>query len=151
MERGFSFNWRQSPAHVYFLTTFLKPRQPNDHFLDENWQLLLGEPPQQAIERFQALGLLVRASLHQRLDYQFTKVQLKEMLRQRQLPVGGNKDALIARLIQADRPGMLAAVNVELFQCSDRGRAMAEAYLADPQSLLYQAGKTAGQSDNRRA
>jgi formylglycine-generating enzyme required for sulfatase activity len=153
MTRGFGYNWRQSSAHVWFLTTFLKPRQPDNHYLGVDWTLALAEPPGKAIERFLAQGVLTRAPLQVRLETQFTRDQLKQMLRDHEppLPISGNKDELITRLIREDMAAVLVAVTVEVYQCSDYGRSLAETYLADPYSALYQISPEAGHSAEQQS
>ena len=105
---------------------------------DSNWHALLEEPPEKAIERFLVQGALVRASLSDRLDYHFKATQLKEMARQREMPVSGRKDELIARLIQTDEAGMYQELpGAELLQCSDYGRRQIEAYLTNPKTVTH--------------
>lgn len=60
--KTFSFNWRASSAHIWFLTTFLKPRAPDDFFNDVDWRRALGGSPARVIEIFQVQGVLARAA-----------------------------------------------------------------------------------------
>lgn len=149
--KAFAFNWRQSPAHVWFLTTFLRPRQPDDHHLGVDWRAALGEEPARAIERSQVQGVLTRAPLAVRLDAQYNRDELRELLRRSELHTSGNKGELIDRLIQHDVAAMGAITSVELLQCTDYGRSLAEQYLADPQSIIMhtedatEEARTAGQ------
>jgi hypothetical protein len=132
MKKGsmFELNWRKSRPHLLFLTTFLQPRSPDDHPTDIDWRLLLGEPPEDAVERFKEYGAVVRCNLGQLMEHRFTVEELKEMLRTRDLPVSGRKTDLIMRLIQNDVPGMREAVaDIELLECSEGGREIAEQFL----------------------
>ncbi len=134
-----SFNWRKSPQHMLFLKTFLKMRPANEHPqlpADSDWQSLLQEPPEKAIVRFRVHGVLVKASLYERLDHFFKVEQLKEMLRERDLPVSGTKKELITRLITTDQAGMWSALpDVELLQCSSRGYQAIEEWMGDPSTI----------------
>ena len=114
-----AFNWKQSPAHIWFLTTFLKPRQPDDFFQGVDWQKALGEQPSQAIYRFLKLVILTPAPLPVCMEAQFSRDDLRQMCRERELSPGGKKQTLINRLVDADWREMEAATTVEMFQCSD--------------------------------
>lgn len=49
---GKHFDWHNSPAHLAFLATFLKPRSLDNHPIDNPWAEVLGEQPEEAVERF---------------------------------------------------------------------------------------------------
>jgi hypothetical protein len=134
----FAFDWRKSIPHMMFLKTFLKMRPADEHpiYSSSEWHACLEEPPEKAIERFLVQKALVKATVAERLDYHFKARQLKEMARQRQLPVSGRKDELIARLIQADKAGMYRQLpKGELLQCSDIGRRQLEEFLTNPTTI----------------
>ena len=137
-KRTLGFNWREIPAYYYYLSTFLKPRPAGDgdDFQGVNWELALGEPPSRAIICFKAQGVLVDASLPVRADAQFTRDQLRAMLRARDLSPSGAKDELIARLLQHDELALRQATTLRLLTCTDYGRRLAEQYLSDPQQIL---------------
>lgn len=135
-KKTFAYKWEQSPAHVWFLTTFLKPRLSDDHFMGVDWQMALGEPPAKAIERFMVQGVLVRAPLNVQADMQLTLDQLKKICQAQELKVSGRKGELIARLIAADQAALLAELDENIFQCSARGHKLAEQYLSNPESVL---------------
>lgn len=147
-ENPYAFNWKQSSAHIWFLTTFLEPRQSDDTFQGVDWQKALGEPPAQAIHRFLKLVVLVPAPLTTRMK-EFPRAKLQNLCRERDLAASGNKDELINRLVTADWSGMEAVTTVEMYQCSDYGRDVAEKYLADPQSVLHQAVEAAKKTDKK--
>ena len=136
---SFAFDWQRSTPHLMLLANFLKLRPAGELPplpAETTWEALLEEPPEQAIKRFRALGLLVSASLHERLEYHFTVAQLQALARARGLDSSGPKAALVARLAAADELGMYAALPREtLLRCSDRGRAAAEQFLTDPDSV----------------
>lgn len=136
MNKTYAFNWRQSSAHIWFLTTFLKPRPNDDHFQGVDWWRALGEPPIRAIERFQVQGDLTHAPFAVQLDGQFARKQLSEMCREQGLPVSGKKDELIARLVQADALPVDEIAGNVIYQCTDVGRTLAEQYLADPEGVM---------------
>lgn len=131
MTRTWSYNWRQSPAHVWFLTTFVKPRRPDDHFQDISWESALGEPPAQALERFLVQGVVRRAPLPVALEVQFTRDELRELLRERNLPTGGTKAEMVERLVAAR-----AIIATDVYQCTDGGYKLAVAYLENPAQLV---------------
>jgi len=120
-------DWRNSPAHTWLLTSFLRPH-PADRVLPKiDWVHALDEEPAAAIERFIEAGLLVRAPLLEHLTQKFTVPELKNMLRTRDLPLTGRKDELIARLVLADPDGMTQALgDFTVWVYSDAGRQIAE-------------------------
>lgn len=130
-----SFNWQQSLAHLVFLATFFKARNPNDPSPGNvDWKLLLGEEPKQAVDRFIRDGAIRAPSLHQLLDHRYKAPELKEMCRKRDLQVSGTKDELITRLRQTDPIGMEVAVaGFDLYEVTDWGRKLAEEHLAKPE------------------
>lgn len=150
-ENPYALNWKQSSAHIWFLQTFLKPRQPDDFFNDTDWQQALGEPPAHAIHRFLKLVVLTEAPLPVRMDAQFSRDELRQMCREHEprLSSSGNKDELISRLIANDWKGMEATTQIEMFQCSDYGRELAEKYRNDPQSVLCQAVEAAAKAETK--
>lgn len=138
--RPSSFNWRQSSAHLAFLLTFLQARPADPHPTATDWPLLLGEPPEEAINRFLRDGVLRRGSLRERLAYHYTVNELKTMLRERGQTPAGLKDDLIVQLIQGYGIEMeveVAKAKVYILVCSDYGRHLIEAYAKDPTSVLH--------------
>jgi hypothetical protein len=101
----------------------------------EFWGTVLGESPEKAIQRFLDEGMLKHGDLSAQLDYTFKLTQIKEMLRERTLAVSGRKSDLIQRLVQADQEGMKqAVVRVVVLVCSERGRDIAEKFVAEEKS-----------------
>jgi hypothetical protein len=127
----FGFDWEKSPAHLLFLSKFRKPRAMGDFSQSDTWRAVLKEAPKKAMRRFLDDDLLEQASLSGLLDYKYKVSELKPMLKQRGLPVSGRKAELIERLIQADSESMRKAVRgLSVLQCTEKGRAIAEEYLA---------------------
>jgi formylglycine-generating enzyme required for sulfatase activity len=116
-------DWQKSPAYLLFLSVFLAPRKSDDLPNFPDWRSALGEEPQKAIERLLDIGWLVRASLGVHLSHQFTVAELRNMLRERKLPLSGRKNDLILRLILSDAEGMEQAVtSLTILECSEEGR-----------------------------
>jgi hypothetical protein len=55
---GNKYKWIRSSAHLAFLTTFLKPRLATQNPPNIDWQFVLGELPEVAIDRFIASGVI---------------------------------------------------------------------------------------------
>lgn len=126
----FGTDWRKSPAHLLLLGKFLEPRTAEDFSKSDKWNDVLKESPQQAIKRFIDDGMLTRADLSGHLTYKFKVNELKDMLKQRGLPVSGRKEDLIARLVQADTEGMKKAVaGLSVIHCTEQGRTIVGQYL----------------------
>lgn len=73
-------NWRQSPAHIWFLSTFLSPRELDDNFLGVDWHRALGEPPADAVSRFRKIVLITDAPLSVRLEAQYNNIRFGWLL-----------------------------------------------------------------------
>lgn len=94
------------------------------------WNNVLGEPLTKAIKRFEDEKMLITAELNDLLLYRYKVNELKDMLKQRGLPVSGSKDELAQRLVQADPNGLRKAVaELRLLKCTEHGHEMAEQYL----------------------
>jgi sulfatase modifying factor 1 len=112
--------------HLIYLLTFDPPR-PIDKAVPlpaslsgTDWATSLGEDPMAATNQFQVMGALVRADLQTHIAARdFTRAELQAMLRARQLPISGNKEELVERLIQADEPGLWTALDgLILWECA---------------------------------
>lgn len=125
-------DWRKSKAHLLLLSKFIQPRQRDDFAASDYWTPVLGEPAMHAIRRFISDGMLAQADLSAQLDYRFKAGELKRLLKERGLSVTGRKLDLIGRLVQADANGMRhIASDVTVLHCSDRGREIAEQFIAN--------------------
>jgi len=102
-----------------------------DCFKSGHWKAALKEDPRKAIKRFLDEGMIEQANLSNILNYKRTVSDLKAMLRQRGLPMSGRRRDLVARLVQADPEGMKKIIQGEtILICSEKGRAIADKYLA---------------------
>lgn len=125
------FEWRASEPHMLLLSRFLCAQDASAAALPANWEGVLGEPPQVAIDRFFNKDLLIPASVTAKLDSTFKAVDLKPFLKERGLPVSGKKDVLLDRLVTADPEGMAEKVaHLAVVECSADARAIAEQYRA---------------------
>jgi len=134
------FDWRRSPAHLLLLSKFRNPRPLDDFSKSDTWELVLGEAPGKAVERFVDEGLLEQASLEGLLDYKYKISELKSMLERRGLPVSGRKAELIERLSRADPEGMTKTTRgLNVLRCTEQGQMIAEEYLAQEKKERTQA------------
>lgn len=130
-----SFDWRQSPAHLYFLATFFK-EHGRDHtsIADADWKWLLGEERKEAIDRFIQDGAIRALSLKELLNSHYKVAELKEMCRERNIHISGNKRELIDSLCQHDPNGMeIAVINSNRYEVSHWGKKLAEDHVARPE------------------
>lgn len=124
------FDWKKSRAHWLLLSKFINPQNPDDFSKSDIWENVLGEKPSQSIKRFLDEGLIAVAEVESVLDYKYKVSELKDMLKQRGLPMSGRKDDMIKRLVNADPIGMKKSVEkLNIFQSVQRGRELAEKYL----------------------
>jgi len=129
------FGWRESKAHLLLLSKFIHANRFEDFarhdYWKDTWNNLLGEPSAQAIKRFVNEGVLMTVTdLNDLLSYKYKVTELKDMLKQRGLPVSGRKEEMIERLVQADPDGIKKAVaELSLLKCTQRGHEIAEQYI----------------------
>jgi SAP domain len=123
-------NWRNSPAHLLFLSRFIEPRRPEDFVTGVEWNEVLQEDPYNTISKFIDENMLLEGDLGCRLSYKYRVIELKDFLKQRGLAVSGKKNELINRLITTDKIGMENLVSdLLVLLCTDEGRKIAEDYL----------------------
>jgi SAP domain len=136
----FGFKWRKSAAHLLLLSKFLKPHTIEDYKKTVMpWRQPLGEHPKKAIKRFLKEGMLNRGGLADSLAWRYRLPDLKRMLKERNLPISGNKSKLILRLIEADPNGMGAhASGLKVLVCSEEGCQIAEAYLTSERERRHE-------------
>ncbi|MBA4420754.1 MAG: hypothetical protein C0391_06375 [Anaerolinea sp.] len=128
------FDWKKSKAHCLLLSKFLYPQNPDDFSKSDIWEGVLGEKPSQSIKRFLDEGLLAVADLENVLSYKYKVSELKDLLKQRGLPISGRKDNMIKRLITADLAGMKKTVaGLTILQCVQHGKELSEKYLSNEQ------------------
>ncbi len=130
MSYQLKIEWQKSPAHLFFLCTFLRPHTVQEIQIHTDWKLILGEDPNDIVRFWLSEGILRYAPLNVRLSYKFTISDIKERLRKINYPVTGNKEELVLRLIQGDPEGAeKLCSDVLLFECSEKGRKVANEYL----------------------
>jgi hypothetical protein len=129
------FDWKKSKAHLLLLSKFIDANCFEDFAKNDYWKNcwnnILREPSKQAIKRFADEGMLMTTTdLNDLLSYKYKVTELKDILKQRNLPVSGRKDEKIQRLAQADANGMRKAVaELALLKCTQRGQEIAQQYL----------------------
>lgn len=124
------FNWKNSEAHLLLLSRFLNGQEIDYLTKWGNWEQVLNEAPQRAIERFVDEGMLEIADLETIVSFKYKVSDLKSLLKQRGLAVSGTKDELVKRILQADEAGMLKlTVGMKLLTCTQAGREIAQHYL----------------------
>jgi hypothetical protein len=128
------FDWRKSEAHLLLLSKFIHANcfegLARHDYWKNMWNNVLGESPKQAINRFVDEGMLMAVDLNDLLSYKYKVNELKDLLKQRGLPVSGRKDEMIERLVQADPNGVKETVaELSLLKCTQRGHEIAEQYL----------------------
>lgn len=107
-----------------------------ENVTSDGWTKVLGEPSENVIETFLKEGLLREGNLQEKMESKFSVNDLKVFSRVRDLPVTGKKSLLIERLIQADKKEMESFVeNENIIICSDKGKLIAEEYLAKEKEI----------------
>jgi len=137
-------DWRTSGPHLRLLSLYIEP----NNFLDairRDWDGALGEPPDVALERLIAEGVLVILAQGEKQIRGLRVADLKRELRARGLFFGGNKEILLQRLTAVD-PDYVKAMTeaLPLVQCSQVTRAAIVAYLD-----LEQIKKEAAEASSR--
>ena len=126
----FGFKWQESKAHLLLLSKFLCPHTIEDYANADYWKHVLGETPSKAINRFLDEGMLKRTDIAKSLEYKYKVSDLKKMLKERNLPVSGDKSDLISRLIETDPSGMEKTVSgLNILICFEQGHQIADDYL----------------------
>lgn len=123
-------DWKNSAPHLLLLSKFRHSDSPDHYERAEYWESVLKESPQKAIQRFVKARMLEPAELLELVGFKFKVAELKNMLKERQLQVSGRKAALIGRLIENDREGMIGATKgLKVLKCSEEGEKLADHYL----------------------
>ncbi len=123
-------DWAKSEAHIHLLTEFTFGKKRNEFRSQKCWNRVLGEPLYQAVERFINERVITLISLPDRLDYLYSVVDLKPLLRERNLKLSGRKKELIERLIEADL-GMMEKLSrkCKIYKTADEYTNLIEKYL----------------------
>lgn len=123
-------DWRKSPPHLLLLSKFLGGDSPSRYVGAEHWQSALKEDPIKVIRLFIDDKALEPASLFETMDVKYKATELRDLLKARQQKVSGRKPELIARLMESDKKGMVAATrDLEVLKCSTEATRLAKAYL----------------------
>ena len=123
------FGWQKSSAHLLLLSKYLRAGPANIYARHKEWEQVLKESVDDAIQRFLIDGALVKLDLASHLDFKLTVPQLKTMLKTSGVKVTGRKEQLIARLMETNPSAAQKAVDdLQLVQCSDSGREITERY-----------------------
>jgi hypothetical protein len=124
-----SFDWKNSEPHLLMLNKFIHGQESSYFTKWGDWENVLKEPPQKAIKRFVDEKMLASADLETVVSYKYKVGDLKNLLRERKLPVSGTKDELVKRIVDADKTGMLKlTAGMELLVCTHPGCEIAEQY-----------------------
>lgn len=111
-------DWRTSKPHLLLLSRFLVPSSL-DPALFMKFEGVLPESTSAALERLRHDGAIVRAPLRETLEAHLNIAALKDLLKQRGLPVTGPKEHLATRLYEADTTlSEQLVAGIELWQCS---------------------------------
>uniref|UniRef100_UPI003F498A99 SAP domain-containing protein n=1 Tax=Cupriavidus yeoncheonensis TaxID=1462994 RepID=UPI003F498A99 len=123
-------DWRSSEIHLLLLSRFLDARPPDR--VPEYFAQALGESPAATVQWLLDRGLLVPASLPATVAFWNSVADLKALLKERGLKVGGKKQELVKRLLDADETGMRKRHQTErIVECSLEARERVTQYLAD--------------------
>jgi hypothetical protein len=121
-----------SLAELELLSRFLHPKTQDSFGNAEYWRDVTGVHPNRIIKRLLNDGLLERADVTGALEFICKVSDLKELLRQRGLPLSGRKRDLIERLVAADPGGMENVVKgIVVLRCSKRGDDVVRKYLEE--------------------
>ncbi|MCG5078960.1 SAP domain-containing protein [Paraburkholderia sp. RG36] len=117
-----------SEPHLLLLSRFCFPQNWRTGGGYE-WDKVLGEPAETAIQRFLSEGLLVPSAPRSKLEA-FSVKDLKVFLKERQLPASGNKEVLIERLVRANDATLTAKLEqFDIVECSPQARDSTSKYL----------------------
>ncbi len=132
LRESMGFDWKKSKAHWLLLSKFIHPQNQDDFAKSDIWKNVLGEQPAHSIKRFLDEGFIAIAELENVLTYKYKVTELKDMLKQRGLPVSGRKDDMIKRLVTADPIGMKKSIlGLTILHCVQHGKELLENYLLD--------------------
>jgi hypothetical protein len=121
--------WRKMNSHLLLLSRFVNGLD-RAAVSPSVWSHLLREPPESAIARLTAEGMLCRATLAKTMETVLRVSDLKALLKASGLPSSGNKNVLIERLIAADRDAMALKFDAhQILECTEKGRTLAQDFL----------------------
>jgi hypothetical protein len=148
-------------AHSLLISRFVRPSVPRldgDARQLSGWAAALRETPDSAVERFKQTNMLVLfvpstpEALGQALGSIHGVAQLRAMLKIRGLRVGGRKDELIAKLVNADYEGLSGDIAaLRLYHCSEAGMQLASQFEERKERALIEAVAAINAKDYARA
>ena len=101
----------RSPAELLFLSRFIKARRPDSLEGFYDWPAVLHRSVRSTIERLLEEGSLRPATSHEQLDLDLKVTDLKEILRQKGLPVSGLKKTLLKRISDEEADAIVQSTN----------------------------------------
>jgi len=117
-------NLKILPNQLNLLEVFKEPFDIRQ-ILTKSWAIANVNKPSEVVENWISNGILVPAKAEDALSKLFQVTQLKEFLRERNLPLNGNKPDLIKRLLGYDELGMIKILaDYKFFQHSSEALKM---------------------------
>jgi hypothetical protein len=121
-------DWRTSEGHQRLLLNFTFPNTCEAVPRWVDWNGLLGESLDSALQRLRADGALLPVTAPRlRILYRRTASELKRMCRERGLKVSGTKEQMAERLASLDPSGLVLGYPGELLMCSGEAEQIAKA------------------------
>jgi hypothetical protein len=125
-------DWRQSRPHLFLLSRFLGGGVAANLDRDSRWPDVLGEPLEVVIERLARERALIAAPAAEAMSCTHTVAHLRSLLKTLGQPVGGNKEALVSRLLAADPKGVAKiVVGLGVLVCAPAAEALARKFVED--------------------
>jgi hypothetical protein len=124
--------WREMPAFLFFLTKFIHPINIESLIKKDYWKSILKNNPKNVIEYFIKTGIIIEASIEEKIENKCKVPDLKKYLREYNLPISGKKNEMVNRLLSLNKKKITSLANVlKLFKCSEEGARIASKYLKD--------------------
>lgn len=121
-------DWRMSEGHQRLLLSFTSPNTGEGVAKWADWNELLGESLNSAIQRLKTDGGLLPVNEPTwRILYKRSANELKKMCREHGLKVSGTKEQMAERLASIDPSGLVLGYPGELLKCSHEAEQIANA------------------------
>jgi hypothetical protein len=113
-------DWKNSDNYMQFLATFQTPHDAQK-VMRWSWPTHdLHIKPTQIIQQWVQEGILIAATPEEALGKIFQVVQLKTLLKERDLPISGSKNEMIGKLLMFNRPKIDEFISQsQILKCSD--------------------------------